>query len=223
MSKEKKSKGLQKYEDFISAGPETIRFYTSDDSDLITEHREILGALISKNLTVKEIHRLFLEDPEGPVYSKTLKTVYRHLDALEKAGFIKVAGYRKYEGSRQTEKLYCRSAKVFFSAETTESKWWESKEGRELVEKIVKVAIEFYQLPDADSQSMIKMLAEHYDAWGQIVRRLFEETAQNEKLADLFSDVEMHEIKDVARMIGTFGIIANHPDLLERMRDWLSK
>ncbi|MGY5852463.1 MAG: hypothetical protein RTU92_02725 [Candidatus Thorarchaeota archaeon] len=223
MSKEKKSKGPQKYEDFISAAPDTIHLYTSDDKVLVDEYGVIIGALIGKTLTVKEIHRLYLEDPEGPVYSKTLKTVYRHLDALEKVGLIKVAGYRKYEGSRQTEKLYCRSAKVYFPVETTETKWWESNEGRELVEKIVKVAVEFYQLPSADPQQMIKMLAEHYGAWGQIVRRLFEETAENEKLADIFSDVEMHEIKDVARMIGTFGIILNHSEIIERMRNWLSK
>jgi DNA-binding transcriptional ArsR family regulator len=81
------------------------------------------------------------ENPDGPVYSKSLKTVYRHLNILEKAGLVKIAGHRKYPGSRQTEKLCCRTATVFFQEREAEEKWWETEEGKQNVTKIGELAL----------------------------------------------------------------------------------
>ncbi|MFW9981829.1 MAG: hypothetical protein ACFFE3_07930, partial [Candidatus Thorarchaeota archaeon] len=113
-------------QDFITSGPMPVIMTNDEQMNLINENIEIIGALGTRQfMTVKQIHHLFLEDPKGPVYSKGLKTIYRHLENLEKAGLVKIAGHRKYPGSRQTEKLYCRTGKVFFQErDATGSKWW---------------------------------------------------------------------------------------------------
>jgi hypothetical protein len=223
MSRVKKTTGSGDYEDFLSTNPDTIMFIEPDQNTTLKEHIEILGALIGKNLTVKQIHQLYLEDPDGPSYSKTLKTVYRHLDSLESAGLIKVAGYRKYKGSRQTEKLYCRSAIVYFPAEPPGVNWWETEEGKEHIDRTISAAIEFFQFPESKKAQLAKALVGYYDAWNIIVRRIFEETEKNDGLANIFRDSELGEIKEITRTIGLLGVISEYPEVFEKLRSWFSK
>jgi DNA-binding transcriptional ArsR family regulator len=220
MSGKKKSKRID-YEDFITSKPDTILFVRDDQMALIDEHVEIIVALIGKNLTVKEIHRLYLEDAEGPTYSKTLKTVYRHLDALEEASLVRVAGHRKYEGSRQTEKLFCRTARIYFQEDTKDSKW-ESKEGQQQLRQLGKLIVGFFKIPPGRSKKIQDLLERYYDAWSQIVRKLFQETSEDEMLADIFGDVGIGEIKEQSRMVGMIGVMLEHPDLLTEFQKILS-
>ncbi|MHA1958598.1 MAG: hypothetical protein ACW99U_00045 [Candidatus Thorarchaeota archaeon] len=211
------------HEDFITSKPDTIVFVGENQMELLDEHMDITVALIGKNLTVKEIHRLYLEDTEGPTYSKTLKTVYRHLDALEEAGLVRVAGHRKYEGSRQTEKLYCRSARIYFQEDAKGPKWWETEEGQRQLDELGKLVVGFFNIPSERSKQIKKLLQKYYDIWGQVVRRLFEETARDEALADIFGDVGIGEIKEQSRMVGLLGAISQSPELFEQMREAISK
>lgn len=221
MSKKSKVSKSMQYEDFVSASPDTILLYTPDQKPLLDEHSDIIGALSGANLTVKQIHRLYLEDPDERTYSKTLKTVYRHLDALEEKNLIKVAGYRKYEGSRQTEKLYCRAAEVYYPAEETKSNWWNTDEGRELFRKTYTVADKFFEMKNSTEKKFIDMLIEYNVTWGGVVRQLFEETSKNESLAELFSNVDLYEIKEIARTIGLLGVISKNPSLVKTIQSWL--
>ncbi|MFW9851063.1 MAG: hypothetical protein ACFFF4_18205, partial [Candidatus Thorarchaeota archaeon] len=77
------------YEDFVTGKPELVRILTQEQMDLATEHMDILKELVRKNLTVKEIHTLFW-DSSKQEYSKTIKTIYRYMDALEETGLVKV-------------------------------------------------------------------------------------------------------------------------------------
>ncbi|MHA2424797.1 MAG: hypothetical protein ACXAEF_08420, partial [Candidatus Thorarchaeota archaeon] len=95
------------FEDFVTVKPELVLILTKDQMDLAMEHIGILKELVTKNLTVKEIHSLYW-DSSKKEYSKTIKTIYRYMDSLEEEGLVKVAGHRKPTDSRMTEKLYCR-------------------------------------------------------------------------------------------------------------------
>ncbi len=212
----------REFEDFITSAPNTVMAIDDEQTELIGEHSQILIALLGKNMTVKEIHRLFLEDPEGPSYSKTLKTVYRHLDILEKSGLVKLAGHRKYEGSRQTEKLYCRAAQVYFQRDARGPKWWETEEGRNRIQKTSELVAKFFALPDKSIKHFSSLLERHYAAWNQTVMKLFEETANNSELADIFKDVGLSDIKDLARIVGLMGVLLEEPKLMNEFRQLLT-
>ena len=69
-----------KYEDYITAKPEGFRLIGEERMRKAKEDKQLLAALAKSNMTVKEIHALY-KLPDGK-YTKTLKTVYRHLDAF---------------------------------------------------------------------------------------------------------------------------------------------
>ncbi|UCE11250.1 MAG: helix-turn-helix transcriptional regulator [Candidatus Thorarchaeota archaeon] len=223
MSGKKKNVASPGHEDFITSKPETIMFVGERQMELLDEHVDIIGALIGKNLTVKEIHRLYLVDTEGPTYSKTLKTVYRHLNALEKADLVRVAGHRKYEGSRQTEKLYCRSARIYFQQDPKGPKWWETIDGQRQLDQLGKLAVKFFDIPSERSKQIKKLVQQYYDNWGQVVRELFEKIAEEETLADIFGDADIGEIKEQSRIVGMLGAISQSPELFKNMRKVISE
>lgn len=224
MSKRKdKASSPPTYEDFITVKPEVIKSIGKQQMDLLKEHSEILVALIGKNMTVKEIHRLFLIDPDEGTYTKTLKTVYRHLDSLEEAELVRVAGHRKYEGSRQIEKLYCRGAIVFFQEEDTGPRWWETEEGQKRLRTLSLVVVEYFGTSKEKASEFQELLQQYYELWDNTVMSLFEETAKNETIADLFSDVDIYDLKDIARIIGMMGAFLNRPDFSTRFAEILEK
>ena len=73
----------------------------------------ILEILREGPMTLEEIKK------EYPKYSKKTesppdKTLYRHLKTLKDAGMVVVAGRRVYEKQTLTQKLFCRTADLFY-------------------------------------------------------------------------------------------------------------
>lgn len=212
-------------QDFITSEPEPVIMTNEEQMKLINENIEIIGALGRKQfMTVKQIHHLFLEDPEGPVYSKGLKTIYRHLDILDKAGLVKIAGHRKYQGSRQTEKLYCRTGKVFFQErEVKGSKWWETEQGQQELAKLSDLALMFFEVSQERREDFKKHMSKYLESWSQVVRELFEKAIENEELATIFGDVDVFSIKDMARTIGMIGVLLEEPEIFKNLADTMKK
>ena len=125
------------YEDYVINKPEGFRLVSDEVFSKAKEHHTIISALKKGNMTVKEIHEVH-KLPDGK-YSKTLKTVYRHLDLLEQIDLIMVAGHRKYEGARSLEKLYCRTAKVFTDLGSKQEEWLDTDDGKILLDSITEV------------------------------------------------------------------------------------
>jgi DNA-binding transcriptional ArsR family regulator len=210
------------YEDFITAPSETMKFIRKDQMQLMDEYMDIIRALSGTNKTVKELHELYWS-PEKKEYSKTIKTVYRHLDTLEKAGLVKVAGHRKPANSRLTEKLYTRAAKVFFLEEKERGpKWWETEDGEEQIKEIVTVVWEYFGI-EKDSSKFTQLLIQYYDGWDSTVMDLFGKTQDNETISDIFGEAGINKIKSLAGFIGILGAFSKHPDLLENMLKEIEK
>ena len=64
-------------------------------------------------MTTKEIHDLYIDD-ETKNHTYTIKTIYRYLEILEEIDLVKIGGHRITEGMRLAEKLYTRTANIFF-------------------------------------------------------------------------------------------------------------
>jgi DNA-binding transcriptional ArsR family regulator len=209
------------HEDFITTKPDVILRVDGKQSELLLEHSEILIALIGKYLTVKDIHRLFLTDPDGPTYSKTLKTVYRHLDTLEEAGLVKVAGHRRHEGRGQPEKLYCRSALIYFMRDREDMKWWETSEGKKQLQTLADLIVTYFKVDSGKAKSIAKLLGKYYEAWNETLRDLLDETSRNEELAQIFSDVDLRDIKSMSGMVSILGVLMKNPEIFEQLKGQL--
>jgi Fe2+ or Zn2+ uptake regulation protein len=128
-----------KFKIFIEDKPNLIKDIKVETKQLLRDHKLIFhGLMQNPNLSAKDIHELYW-DPAEHKYTKSMKTVYRYLDLLEEAGLVKVSGHRKPVDSHMTEKLYCRTALLYYSKEPV--KWWELPEYKNQFDK----ETEFYQ------------------------------------------------------------------------------
>ena len=211
------------HEDFITATSDTVKYIRKEEMQLMDEHIDIIKALSGKNMTVKEIHSLNW-NPEKKEYSKTIKTVYRHLDALEIAGLVKVVGHRKPTNSRLTEKLYSRAAKVFFLEEKDRGpKWWETEEGESQIQELVTVIWEYFDLEGDDTTKFQQLLKQYYDGWDSTVMDLFSKTQTNETISDIFGKAGINQIKSLAGFVGILGAFSKYPELLNKLLKVIGK
>ena len=217
------SKSSSSYEDFISSEPELIQIISAPQMSLMDEYSSIMRALVEVPKTVKELHSLYWDHREKK-HNKTIKTVYRHLDTLEEAGLVKVAGHRKTSDSRMTEKLYGRAAMVFFLEEKDRGpSWWETDSGKEQLERVGNLIFSFFGVSDVNSSEFQELMKQYHDSWDKTVRKLFEETSRSKALADVFGKAEIYNIKSMANMVGMLGAFRDKPGLLDRMMTLLQE
>ncbi|MFW9918111.1 MAG: hypothetical protein ACFFED_00770 [Candidatus Thorarchaeota archaeon] len=211
------------YEDFVTIKPDAVKLLTKEQMDLAMENNVILGALLDGNMTVKEIHNLFWDNKKNE-YSKTIKTIYRYLDNLEENGLVKVAGHRKPKDSRLTEKLYCRSAKVFMGRETKDSpKWYETEEGEEQLLNIIRFLWIFFDAKSENQEEFTSLIKEYYSERDAVIRRLLETLANNEQLADLMDRIGLDQIKSVAQFVGMIGSMLSMPGFQDSIRRYFKE
>ncbi len=210
------------YEDFVTVKPELVKILTKYQMDLAMEHIDILRELVNKNLTVKEIHALFW-DSSKKEYSKTIKTIYRYMDALEDAGLVKIAGHRKPTDSRMTEKLYCRSAMVFTQEEEDKRpRWYETNEGKETLRDTSSFILGFFRLSNSKGKEVEDLLLRYYSNRDKIVGELIQRLAKDESLAKTMEKIGMGEFKGIASLLGMLGVLLNIPEFQEQVREALS-
>jgi Fe2+ or Zn2+ uptake regulation protein len=202
-------------EDFITDTPDFVRTFDNKTMKLIDERISIIRALIEKPMSVKDIHELY-RDESDKKYSKTIKTVYRYLDSLEKAGVVKVAGHRKIENSIIVEKLYCRTASIFHDKDSNRVKWYQQEEGIVLMKKIADISKIYFDLEKKSTphQDLINIL----DVQNEAISSFLVEAEKNKELADLMKKMDISDIKSTFSMLGTLDLIFNNKDLLDRLQ-----
>jgi len=210
------------YQDFVTVTPELVKLLTQEQMDLAMEHMVILKALTKGNMTVKEIHALFI-DSTNQSHTKTIKTIYRYMDTLEKAGLVIIAGHRKPIDSRMTEKLYCRSAVVFTLEEQDRGpKWYETPEGREDVQNTSQFVLQFFGVPREKLSDFESLLTTYYSTRDVTVSELLRKLAKDEELADTMVKIGIDEFKPIASFLGMLGVLLELPDFQAKVRDLLS-
>jgi hypothetical protein len=203
------------HQDFITTEPEPILFIGRAQVKLFEKHGLILKALIARPLTVKEIHAIF-KDPDTQRHTKTIKTIYRHLDQLEAAGLVKVAGHRKPKDSRLVEKLYCRAARIYVTEEEAEgTKWWRTKQGKALLRNLTTVCWEFFRISEEDTTSFRKLMLEFFAVREKTIKKLFRTIKGTESLTELFSRADIDDIKFLVELVGMLGVLVEKPEILD--------
>lgn len=206
------------HEDFIVHEPIALIQLTKEQHELAAEHRKILSALASGNMSVKEIHDLYTE-PGEKRHSKTLKTIYRYMDALESAGLVAVAGHRKHVGKRGLEKLYCRTARLFtYRDEKRTGAWWGTEEGARFLENVTELFQRFYEPQTSDQEGLKKLIIKYYDAQMGVIDELLERIRDDEGFARLLVSSTLNETQKAIEFLGMIGVYLRIPEFQEELR-----
>ena len=201
-------------EDFITDTPDFVRTFDSSTMELIDEHISIIRALMEKPMSVKDIHELYWDGGKKK-FSKTIKTVYRHMASLENAGVVKIAGHRKVKNIRIVEKLYCRTANIFHEKDSRSVRWYQQEKGDALIAKIAEISQEYFNLeknPITKNQ-LIGVL----DVQNDVIASFLKEAEKNSTIAELMKKMDINDIKSTFSMLGTLDLIYNNKELLENI------
>lgn len=211
------------YKDFITARPEPIFFLTEEQEEVAKEYGEIIKAMIGKNLTAKEVHALYF-NPNKETYDKTIKTVYRHLEVLEKAGLVIECGHRKPHDSRLTEKLFCRSANIFVLGEGRPKKeWWKLEKGDKVIKSLSVLLPELLDTKLKDQSEFRALMEQFLEQQDSITMELWRKAPENKAIFEVFREANLWEIKDLSQLVSIIGLILRNPDLCEGFKKVLSK
>lgn len=218
------------YKDYISYEPKEARFLPKEGLMILEEHSIIVKALRNKHMTVKELHNLYY-DIEKQKHTFTIKTIYRHLEKLEEAGLVTTAGHRITKGARMFEKLYCRTAKVYFSAESDEEgvKIWDLEDGatysvmdmlqlEKFSQKLEILMSELFDNPELDHESFDHFIQTLYKIRIKSIIDIYEKTKKSEVLSELLANSTLSEIDSLTNLVGILSAFLQNPELITRLK-----
>ncbi|MFW9990748.1 MAG: hypothetical protein ACFFD4_01690 [Candidatus Odinarchaeota archaeon] len=212
-------KEIPKYNDIVSFTPETVIFVSTQKMNLIKEHSEIIRALQNRVMTAKEIHHLYY-DRESEKHRYTIQTIYRYLEKLQKAGLVTIAGQRLVEGIPMTERLYSRTARIFYpERDESYDQLLESEDTRNFTEKMSILISEFLQIEVAVSDVLYNSSKQFYDVMNRKKSGLLEKTKENERMAEVFSKTELEEINKLITYAGFLITCMQHPEVINELRN----
>ncbi len=205
---------MPEYEDYIIAKPEGFRLVDPEIFLKAKEHKDLLYELSKGNMTVKEIHETY-KLPDGK-HTKTLKTVYRHLDALEQFDLIMVAGHRKYKGARSLEKLYCRTAKVFTDDSSKKKEWMETEEGKKFLDALTEIL--FLSRNSKGDKSELRELVDDFFLKQQEYTTKLIQNMSTDKYSDIVDTISFDHIKALLEVVPPVQAMLEDIELVEKMR-----
>ncbi|MFW9846414.1 MAG: hypothetical protein ACFFD6_06690, partial [Candidatus Thorarchaeota archaeon] len=151
------------FEDIVLEVPKTVMKLTSDQIETMQTHYDIISALTDQVMSAEELHHLYLVDPVKQEYSRTMKTLYRHLEFLEEAGLIMKCGFRRYGDKRKTKNLYSRTAKAYFFGERDdETRWADSERGQQYLTVMTDVVSKLFKVPENRKSTLYSLLRTYY-------------------------------------------------------------
>jgi hypothetical protein len=209
----------KRIKDYINYTPEIVKFITEDEIALAEKFPVIIDALRKKNMTVKEIHKLFF-DPELKSNTYAIKTIYRHLEELERAGLVSVAGFRETKGSRKAEKLYTKSAIIFFHKKDEEYMHHKMDVRKKIVQQLYIVLGEMLQKKEIDFDKFSNLMHTFLDKQHYAIDSIIEGIQENKVLADLYGEMDPEYISVINTFSAVFITLLNNPSMfkiLEKM------
>ena len=212
MAKEK-----QKYKDFIEHEPEVVRFLNPKDTELANKHIRIIKALREKHMTVKEIHDLYFDEDTNK-HTYTIKTIYRYLEILEEANLVIISGHRLTKGNRLPEKLYARTANIFFKSQEEKTSPEAIKKRDDMIRKIYEILSEVDDTSMIDYQEFEEIIIKKLDLELKYIREVIEKVPDNKKLSEIFSGSDIGSVNYLNEFSADLLLIIKHPELMEKIQ-----
>ena len=209
-----------KFKDYIDYKHEIVKNINSEQSKLIEKYYPIIKALREKYMTVKEIHDLYY-DEEKKKHEYTIKTIYRYLDELEDMDLVVVAGHRVTEGSRVYEKLYTRTATIFYKQMDEEYRKYKKEYYQNLIKDLYNVLKILYDKPELLLEDLEKALLPFYTISHSKVDNLMGEIEKNPELAEFYKSISIDRINNLNQNIGMLMTFLSNPEILENLKKTL--
>ena len=217
----KSNKEASEYCFYITYKPQNVKFVSKEELDIIKEHYPIISALRNTVMSVKDIHNLYQDQKTGD-YSFTLKTIYRHLEKLESAGIVTAAGYREKKGTRSCEKVYCRTAKIFYpEIEEEDTKWWELENGEQYAQIFRMTLAELLQTSEPDKKRFNELFKKLNLLQTKTKKELLKKAENNVQLADSLSQIDIDRLNSIADLASVLKVLLQEPDLLNQLQNLL--
>ena len=221
MSEKKPKK--KETEDFLSYKPKPLQYLTKEEMKVVGDHYIIMQALRKKCMTAKDIHRLYYEK-EKKEYGYTIKTIYRYIEKLEKVGLIKEAGYRVTKGTRLCEKLYCRSANLFYEkVEEGEKSWYETPDGKDFVTSLGSLISELLENPDIDHEAFYELFKDFAVMKDGVVLEVIGKASDKPEIADLYSKLDIEYVNKLNIYLSFLITFMKNPEYLDKFLKLVKK
>jgi len=206
-----------KYKDFIEHEPEIVKFLDPKDTELANKHIRIIKALREKHMTVKEIHDLYI-DQDTNKHTYTIKTIYRYLEKLEELNLIIVSGHRLTKGNRLPEKLYARTANIFFKSQEEKTTPEALEKRNDMIKKIYGILSEVEDSPIIDFQAFEEIISMKLDLESKYVREVIEKVPDNKKLSKIFIGSDIGSVNYLNEFAADIILMIKHPELMEKIQ-----
>jgi len=217
------SNKIKKHKDFIEFEPEMVKFLNAEQTKVAAKFGPIIAALReNKYMTTKEIHDLYI-DEETNKHTYTIKTIYRYLELLEEINLVKIGGHRITEGMRLTEKLYTRTANIFFKAKKEEIHPDILEKRKEDLEKVFKVLEQVEGKPTIDFNLFEELLSKKMDLELEYNRKITEKIQEDKTLTKLYSELHIDSVNYISDLAATILVISKHPRIFEKLSKMYEK
>ena len=208
------------HEDYIANKPESFKLLTQEQFQTAKDHSTILEALNEKPMTVKEIHNLYRKDNK---HTKTLKTIYRYMETLEQNNLVQIAGYRKPENSRTTEKIYQRTARVFFNKEQEHHKEWiNTPTGQEYIKATTHLLWALNHPNTPPPPELETLIQKHTQQTEEQLNTIIQRLTTEPELTTILDQYNLKQIKQTLETVPILQTIIQ-TDTLEQIKKTLKK
>ena len=207
-----------KHQDMITYEQPSIKVVQYKMKEHIEAYWVILDALEDKNMSVKEIHDLYLDEKKGK-HEKTLKTIYRYIDKLEELELVVKSGQRMTEGKRTNEALYCKAARIIFiDDDPITPKWYDTEIGAEIGEHVAEILCAYMGKSNKNINLVKGLLPEFYRIVDGEMDSMIRQSLEDKKLEKALINASGKRVTKVTHFASFFATILKNPELFEKLR-----
>ena len=188
----------------LRKGPMTI-------SELVPRYNQIVAQEVADRKlpakeTIAEIERLERKD----------KTLYRYVKFLVEKGVVVEAGKRVKMGQTATETLFCRSAKIFFTADKIKD-WGTYPTYKKMLPKIAKMLSLAMGIQEIPLECLTKIMNKINNCYDVEALEVFQK--YNEEIAELVKDSSFEEIDWMLDNLSTLLLIMRGTQFEKELRE----
>jgi len=212
-------------DDFISEKPKIIQKFSSSIRPLLREHTIIVKGLGKhKFLSVKEIRNLYWNEKEKK-HTKSMKTIYRHMEILENANLVKVAGHRKPKDGRMTEKIYCRTATIYFLKDEEDNNaddeipYWKSEDFQKRIKFLAKILIQTNDIDQKREIEVCTLIEKYTEMQAMNFTTIFGKIEANPTLVEGYEEFSLMDFKQMLSDLSMYEIILQYPEFIKQIQD----
>lgn len=218
------------FDDFKKEGILIIENQEIIDIILDFYYSKIISVMREGPMTIKEITEklnllLRTEGKEKRLSEKEImdslrseKSMYRYMKTLEKAKIVKLSGQRVVIGQTAVEKLYSRTADIFYLAPRT-SKWWKGEKGRRIMNLVTQSIKLFYGIDNPNSDCLTELMARIADTTHNALFKSYDEKKQ--QLIELIYSAKDDEMDKALDALDIFEAIMNVGEYEEELKKCL--